>query len=594
MRYELDNEGYVLATYWGCHSGNYAEYTGEVPTGYSSLVEWSENALINAYYINEEGNLTLDSERQKELKLKIEIETEENTPILRKDFIVTNETVEKQYVSATANGSLLVLDNVKKLDPYVKITDIECYKDGKIEIYAQTKNMLKNDGKTETINGVTFTRYNDSIAINGKATANIEYDLSGSSDNATSLFMLRKGTNYYLNIGGFNCEMKYFDGETTAQVYIGASGLINLTENKKVTQVILKIPVGTTVNTTIKPQLELGSSSSEFVHCETNRLTIDLSEYTFKGLFPSDDLFPSDTLYPMGSYILIQSGAIYVCADNKLYYHGRGNVRLFNGYNLLYTLQGANLDINYFIDELVIERKVDNEDFTGANIMLAINNDTSSAVINADKISLNGKEINLTSEDISITSDNFNVDSEGNIVVGGDESSPAFKSINEYGESAIVTPTRFSLRNSSGIVGWLATDSDGTASLQMPKNGHANFYGDGGGTSIDSTGITTPVVTQTSLEESKKNFEKLENGLEIIKNTDIYKYNLKSQEDTDKKHIGFVIGDNYNYSQEITSQNNDGVDTYSMISVAYKAIQELAEENRELKARIEALEKGEK
>ena len=115
----------------------------------------------------------------------------------------------------------------------------------------------------------------------------------------------------------------------------------------------------------------------------------------------------------------------------------------------------------------------------------------------------------------------------------------------------------------------------------------------GSQTIIYSTGITTPNVTQTSLEESKKNFEKLENGLDIVKNTDIYKYNLKSQEDTDKKHIGFVIGDNYNYSQEITSENNDGVDTYSMISVAYKAIQELAEQNEQLQKEIQEL-KGEK
>lgn len=100
-------------------------------------------------------------------------------------------------------------------------------------------------------------------------------------------------------------------------------------------------------------------------------------------------------------------------------------------------------------------------------------------------------------------------------------------------------------------------------------------------------------LTQTSLEEKKKNFEKLNNALDIIKNTDIYKYNFITEEDKEKKHIGFVIGENYKYSQEITSGNNNGVDTYSMISVAYKAIQEQQEIIEDLQKQINEL-KGDK
>lgn len=96
-------------------------------------------------------------------------------------------------------------------------------------------------------------------------------------------------------------------------------------------------------------------------------------------------------------------------------------------------------------------------------------------------------------------------------------------------------------------------------------------------TTIQASGIKTPTLTQTSLSTSKKNFEKLENALDIIKNVDIYKYHLKDQKKSEKKHIGFVIGDEFNYSEEITSQKNDGVDLYSMISVCFKAIQEQQE-----------------
>lgn len=95
----------------------------------------------------------------------------------------------------------------------------------------------------------------------------------------------------------------------------------------------------------------------------------------------------------------------------------------------------------------------------------------------------------------------------------------------------------------------------------------------------------------TSLESQKKNFEKLtlEEAIDILNNTDIYKYNLKSQDDIKKKHIGFVIGDNFNYSSKITSEDNDGVDNYSMTSVLYPIVKEQQAQIKELKKEIETL-----
>ena len=101
-------------------------------------------------------------------------------------------------------------------------------------------------------------------------------------------------------------------------------------------------------------------------------------------------------------------------------------------------------------------------------------------------------------------------------------------------------------------------------------------------------------LTQTSLEESKKNFTKLENGLDIIKNIDIYKYNYQNEDDKDKEHIGFVIGENYKYSKEVTSLNNDGVDIYSFVSVCCKAIQEQQEQIEKLKEEIKSLKESDK
>ncbi len=198
---------------------------------------------------------------------------------------------------------------------------------------------------------------------------------------------------------------------------------------------------------------------------------------------------------------------------------------------------------------------------------------------------------------MSIKSSNFNVDKYGNLscnnadITGGYIGIP-FKDRYDMGEANL------------GII-----DEEGAMSTWVNGNGfhcktdyaffHVNCVDDIGITigteyhditNITPSGITTPILTETSLEESKKNFEKLQNGLDIIKNTEIYKYNLKSQNDGEKKHIGLVIGEKYKYDSNITALDNEGkevgVDTYSMISVAYKAIQELAERIQDLENKL--------
>lgn len=99
----------------------------------------------------------------------------------------------------------------------------------------------------------------------------------------------------------------------------------------------------------------------------------------------------------------------------------------------------------------------------------------------------------------------------------------------------------------------------------------------------DDGSIECVSLTQTSLEEKKKNIEKLDNALDIVKDTDIYKYHFKRQTDDEKKHIGFIIGKNYNYREELTDNENKGVDIYSMVSVLWKAVQEQQKEIEKLK-----------
>ena len=63
--------------------------------------------------------------------------------------------------------------------------------------------------------------------------------------------------------------------------------------------------------------------------------------------------------------------------------------------------------------DIEVAKKVNNTDFTKANIVAKINDNTSQVKIDADNVDISGKTINLTSDEIAITSTNFSVDKNG-------------------------------------------------------------------------------------------------------------------------------------------------------------------------------------
>lgn len=264
---------------------------------------------------------------------------------------------------------------------------------------------------------------------------------------------------------------------------------------------------------------------------------------------------------------------------------------------------------------LEVSKKLNEEDLTGANIMLAINDDKSSAVINADKISLEGKEINMTSDDISINSDNFKVDKNGNISLISNRTASSLiikgKGYNASDNTLKLMSDGLNIYNSSGSELFVTRNSRKYINGQYYDDFYLEVKNTNGGSSVinggdvmvqNSSGITkagmygeSGVIEcvnlyQTSKAEEKKNFEKFKNALDIINKVDIYKYHFKNQKDNEKKHIGFVIGNNYKYSKEITAIDNSGVDIYSMVSVCFKAIQEQQLIIDELKKKIKELE----
>lgn len=247
-------------------------------------------------------------------------------------------------------------------------------------------------------------------------------------------------------------------------------------------------------------------------------------------------------------------------------------------------------------------------------IVLKANADGKIVQVALDADARNGTEFNVKSDNINLEgyttiNEGFSVDLDGNatmnnatitggsIELSGDTTNPKFR-INNFENNSKYSEyfpntirmwnnqrVTLSISNVGTVAGIIARNSQNSDDELNMNAWYISIKNATNQTTIEPSGIRTPTVTQTSKEEYKKNFEKLENAKEILKNTDIYKYNLKSDKDTDKKHIGFVIGDKFNYSEEITSKDNDGVDIYSMVSVLWQVVKEQEEEIKLLKER---------
>lgn len=284
-----------------------------------------------------------------------------------------------------------------------------------------------------------------------------------------------------------------------------------------------------------------------------------------------------------------------------------------------------------------VAKKVNNTDYKKATIIAKINDNTSQAQINADNIDINandvlnilsGNTINLTSKNIAINSTNFQVTTDGILTANkgifkgsiettdnannrifiskdntgikvlpyttnkGTTIGPGYITCETITDNDYTTMNQdgFSYSGSSGYPYVTIQKSDGAGWIRLSDTSGSQkirMYGSNGN-------IYCAHVYESSEKEKKKNLKKLEKALDIIKNIDIYKYNMKDEDDNDKKHIGFVIGDEYNYSKEITSKGNEGVDIYSFVSVCCKAIQEQQEQIEKLEERISQLERNDK
>lgn len=290
---------------------------------------------------------------------------------------------------------------------------------------------------------------------------------------------------------------------------------------------------------------------------------------------------------------------------------------------------------------LEVSKKVGND-----NIISSINMSPEEIQINADKIDIDGKavhfktnisvtigpftendsdkvrkyimnEISLTSEELS----KYDINGDGNISSldwtyirhainnGGYLTFEGTYEINPYSKDKSIALYDSRLGKYQSIISlvynyfnhlytngidvegqlWVKNDYGEMHTQEGIDSGNFELWIDGDIRGIKN--IECEKVTQTSLKSKKKNIKKLNvNALDLIKNSDICLYNLKGEEAKSKKHIGLVIGEGYNCPDEVISEDGQGVEQYSMTSLAWKAIQELIQENNNLKQRIEKLE----
>lgn len=279
MRYEIDENNYILNVYFGCHSGMCTEYTGEIPEGYETLAIWAENANIRAYKLVD-GNLILDTVKNEELEALYAKQTEENSNASKKyvnDKIQYSTAVVTDELAAETSGNdLIILNDAGNYEiPELKVRSNTA---NIVEVVSSNKNILAINGITTTINGVEFTINSDgTITLNGEATDYIEYDLNGliySGANTEMLFLIKNNMDYVISGLTNNVSLSLYSNDGTDKTLIGnyENEGIYTTNTYKVTQATLNIESGSTFdNVVIAPQVEINKTATEFIKHEETR-----------------------------------------------------------------------------------------------------------------------------------------------------------------------------------------------------------------------------------------------------------------------------------------------------------------------------------
>ena len=161
---------------------------------------------------------------------------------------------------------------------------------GDNEINVVGKNILENTFQSQTANGITFTR-NDDGSLSFSGTATQAHSITG---RFTNDLVLKAGTSYTFSLGNKQAGYGvYLQQAGNVNVYyLGVSATnssltITPTEDTTITQLAIHFPNGNSVNGTIYPMLEVGSSASTYEPYQGNTYNVDL---------PVENLLPISSL----------------------------------------------------------------------------------------------------------------------------------------------------------------------------------------------------------------------------------------------------------------------------------------------------------
>ena len=284
MRYELDNEGYVEKVFFGCASGKCKGYTGKTPEGYETLDEWAENENIRAYKIVD-GNLVYDANRDYKLKLIQEKEEDENRHITKKEMgiaateeirpfenIYPNLTTEGSYINSANSYDNLGNFSTEKVELWNYVNqDIDF-----VELEFVGRNFLPNTASDTINNGIEYTMNIDkTINISGTATDKSVLNLAGTDTSVRHILTFKRGetleetdgfSNVYYDyvVSGLTDEMslEFYNYDGVDRTLVGIyknNDVIRFEQDTNVTQVLLTIEKGTSIDTKIAPMMFLAN-----------------------------------------------------------------------------------------------------------------------------------------------------------------------------------------------------------------------------------------------------------------------------------------------------------------------------------------------
>lgn len=331
----------------------------------------------------------------------------------------------------------------------------------------------------------------------------------------------------------------------------------------------------------------------------------------------------------------------YDITNNKLKRYDGNDWIVINDYSADITQLRSDFTLadNQILLELA--KKINGTDITKAYLIQTITGNQSSTKIGSDVIELSandilnliaGNTINLTSKNIQISATNCSIDANGDAIFNSATLNNAVINGGSLEITKIYNNNSYKISVGNNKDGFPGVKSRGTNTFGVLYSGpyiggsisglllsvdsnnneedsekpyifiYASNWGDGIGIDVEGTNESTYIrpgyvasnsFSNASLAEKKKNIELFSGALELLENSDIYSFNWKTETDSDKKHYGLVIGEDYRTPNEFISLKGDGIDTYAALSITMQAIKEFKEQHdeeiKELREEIEKL-----